>query len=311
MTSKNALSAFVLTLVLLQTQCLRTTNGFDPARNEIALIGWILGYQSLRLSLPACGFLTPAVRVANSQDLNFLQETTLSSDNFDYSNALQHMGGCTPATLTNAGLTTETYSLVYQPERTVQRRTAQGSGKVLSASYNPEGRLLYVSDNSACGVSGSIDRTYAYDSLNRVLTEATIQDTSCPWQADGFVYEYAGLGRLPVRSAYTDDTGLYSDALLSYEYQGDLLVGIYYSCIGGSSCQDAQYQFVYNALGQMVQENRILPSAATDTFTYDAEGRIATATTSSATVTYTYNAAGQLASVVETAVQPITVSFTY
>ena len=299
----------VAVLASCGSACLGDPTALDPGRNDSALLAWLSGYQGLLLTLPACGYMTPGLRVANQSDVQMFYNLGHSRNNLTHNHTLVSLTGCTPASVANSVAAT-TFNLTYYPNRVIRTREEVGNGKVMEATLNAEGYITRL--RTECTVSGAIDRFLSFDYFNRVLRNATVDDAACSWTADQSTSEYAGFSRFPARGSYTDSGGLFDDSALSYTYQDGRIVELSSSCLGGSSCVASKYQYTYDSSGRLIQEDRILPSALSTVYTYDAAGRIVSIADTSATVAFTYNAVGQMIGAVESAPAPaLTLTMTY
>ncbi|MCE9599601.1 MAG: hypothetical protein K8S54_16705 [Spirochaetia bacterium] len=301
------ISILVSLLSLMHGACLKEPNALDPGTNNLALLAWINGYQNLLFNLPACGYATPAYRVANTIDLFPLRSFEYSANNLTYNFTMAFMLGCTPATVTNS-VSGITYQMTYHSNRAIKSRFDSVAGKLSMSTTNSENWITQTHVESA---SNTIDRYNTYDASNRIVRSVSPPDAS-GWFGEEYIYEYNDFSHNTSRGIYYDSLGgpLYEDAQSTYTFANGLLIGQATTCLGGSSCTATGFSYSYNAQGQLISESQLYPSAQTDTFTYDSAGRIAGVVSSSTNVTYTYNAQGQLSAVVESS-PALTLSFTY
>lgn len=287
--------------------CQRTVPAPDPARDDGALWGWLLGYQSLVLTLPECGYMTPGLRVARSTDLELLAHVEIARTNSGFFHFMFSASGCTPRTATDSA-SSVTFTLSYHSNRAVSTRQESPTPRDGITRVNSENRFTFASQD--CLGGGTISRAFTYDSLNRLVRKFSPADAGCSWGGEETIYEYVGLERTPSRTVYVDSGTLWEDLQHTYQYEGIRLVGQSAVCLGGSGCANQSFTYTYNGLGQLTREERTLPSPVTFDYAYDPQGRIVVVNAPGTIVTYTYNAAGQLDSITDSGL-PTTVTFTY
>lgn len=305
------LRSFALAALLTApVACVDEPAALDPANNESALLMWLIGLNAVQVNVPACGYATPAYRVNNTSDASTLFLLKHARDNTTFNFAMFQLSGCTPLTLTNSGFPA-TFELRYYPNRLIESRVEVGPGSSLTGTLNAEGLAARVRSDGGCTGGDAIIHERTYDALNRVVRQYSAPAPNCSgWGGEESLLEYEGLNRLPSRSIYYDGATLFADSLSAYTYSNGLLVGVENTCLGGSSCSVQSLRYTYNSAGQMIQEEEVFPSPSVATYTYDAAGRILTASAGANTTTYTYDAQGRISLVTESA-PALTLSFTY
>jgi YD repeat-containing protein len=264
----------------------------------------------VQVNVPACGYATPAYRVNNSSDGSALFLLKHGRDNTTFNFAMYQLSGCTPLTMTNS-VFPATFELRYFPNRLIESRVEVGPGSTLTGVLNAEGLATRIRNDSSCTGGDAIVHERTYDALNRVVRQYSPPAANCAgWGGEESLLEYEGLNRLPSRSIYYDGATLFTDSLSAYTYSNGLLVGVENTCLGGSSCTVQSLRYTYNSAGQMIQEEEVFPSPSVATYTYDAAGRILTASAGANTTTYTYDAQGRISLVTESA-PALTLSFTH
>jgi YD repeat-containing protein len=306
-----SLTRFALAALLTTSvACVDDPDALDPANNESALLVWLIGLGAVQVNVPECGYATPAYRVNNASDASTLFSLKHARDNTTFNFAMFQLSGCTPLTLTNSGLPA-TFELRYYPNRLIESRVEVGPGSTLSGALNAEGLVTRVRNDSPCMAGEAIVQERTYDALNRVVRQYSPPAANCGgWGGEESLIEYAGFSRLPARSIFYDGATLFTDSLSAYTFSNGLVVGVENTCLGGSSCSVQSLRYTYNSLGQMIQEEEVFPSPSVATYTYDAAGRILTASAGANTTAYTYDALGRVSLVTES-MPPLTLSFTY
>ncbi len=306
-----SLTRFALAALLTTSvACVDDPDALDPANNESALLVWLIGLGAVQVNVPECGYATPAYRVNNASDASTLFLLKHARDNTTFNFAMYQLSGCTPLTLTNS-VFAATFELRYYPNRLIESRVEVGPGSSLTGTLNAEGLATRIRNDSSCMAGDAIVHERTYDALNRVVRQYSPPAPNCGgWGGEESLLEYEGLNRLPSRSFYYDGPTLFTDSLSAYTYSNGLLVGVENSCLGGSSCSVQSLRYTYNSAGQMIQEEEVFPSSSVATYTYDAAGRILTASAGANTTTYTYDAQGRISQVVESS-PALTLSFTH
>jgi YD repeat-containing protein len=301
-TLRNTVASLLCLVVLTFASgaCVRAPNALDPATDPEALLAWLFGYQGFVFAAPGCGFATPTYRVANAAETSILLNLPHSRNNTTFNFTLYQLFGCTPRTLANSG-SGVTFELAYHANGVIQSRRDQSVGTALSAAISAEGRVVSTRNEDSCTGGDAIERFFYYDTLNRLLRAYSPAAPGCSgWSGEETNLQYEGFSRFPVRSQYYDPPGvLFADAITSYSRANDRIVRAEDTCVGGSSCTGQAIQYTYNESGQLTQEEEVLSGAFLATYTYDAFGRIATATSAGNVVTYTYDDAGRMILVTE------------
>lgn len=299
----------LLLYVFVTDACLEDPAALDPNRNPAAVAVWVAGYNGLVLNLPDCGHFTPRFRLHAESELEPFRSLDHSLNNVTHNYTLMFLHGCSPVSVANS-VSGTSFSLTYHTNRTIASRAESGTGKIANSTINRDGRVTRV--YRECTTTGAIDKYFLYDSLNRITESFTLDDAACSVTADHNYSSFSDIRRVPTGSAYIDSGGLYSDVNASYVYEGDKLTEQSQTCIRGYACSNALYRYTYDSLGRLIQEQRVLPSTQTTTFTYNAAGQLATINDATANVVFTYDAEGRVATVVESAPAPaLTLTLSY
>jgi RHS repeat-associated protein len=203
-------------------------------------------------------------------------EVTYTYDNDLRVSELAYADQTLPMTYDEDGLLTGVGSIALSrdPQNGLLLQVADGDFAI-DHTYDPFAEVQ--STSATQGATGIYEVSYTYDLLGRIATRAeTIGATTQVWS-----YAYDALGQLvevrrdgAIVETYSYDAAGNRRAMTNALTGQNLPVG----------------SFTYD------DDNKLLQAGATS-YSYDADGRLATATTGGATTTYGYNTDGTLASV--------------
>lgn len=203
-------------------------------------------------------------------------EITYSYDNDLRVSELAYADQTLPMTYDEDGLLTGVGSIALSrdPQNGLLLQVADG-GFEINHTYDP---FADVQSTSATqGATALYDVTYAYDLLGRIATKTeTIGGATQVWS-----YAYDALGQL-----------------VEVQRDGAVVETYSYDAVGNRVAMTSSLTGQNLPAGSFTydDDNKLLQAGAT-TYTYDPDGRLATATTGGNTTTYTYNTEGTLTSV--------------